>query len=326
MQDKTPFLSVITPTYNRKKLLEKAILSVIHQKNDIPFEWEMIIIDDGSNDGTREYIEKYLNKYENIKYFYQENAWVWKARNIWLDNLSKKSDYTIMLDSDDELTKDCIYICLKKWRELEWNGKYDNIIWLLFHCITDTGKTIWNMSLVNFDNYLYWYNDFLCNKINWEKWSIIKSNIYLNNQNFRFDEDVINEAILRSKIMKFINIHNMNFLYMNYVWRIYWTQNNENINKITKTISKDRFSKNAIWNERVLEIIWDDLLKYGIQKSYSEYLFRAWVNWILYWEKEKWLTYIKKSLKYKFDLKIFIIFILSILSRRVVLTIYKIYI
>jgi glycosyltransferase involved in cell wall biosynthesis len=43
---KKPFITIITPTYNRKELLEKAILSVINQKNDVPFDWEMIITDD----------------------------------------------------------------------------------------------------------------------------------------------------------------------------------------------------------------------------------------------------------------------------------------
>jgi glycosyltransferase involved in cell wall biosynthesis len=45
-----PVISVVIPTYNRKELLEKAILSVINQKKDIPFERELIIVDDGGTD------------------------------------------------------------------------------------------------------------------------------------------------------------------------------------------------------------------------------------------------------------------------------------
>lgn len=45
-----PLISIITPTYNRKELLEKAILSVVHQKKDIPYQREMLITDDGSTD------------------------------------------------------------------------------------------------------------------------------------------------------------------------------------------------------------------------------------------------------------------------------------
>ncbi len=77
MKDNTPFISVIVPTYNRKELLEKAVLSVINQKNDTSFDWELIIVDDGSIDGTYEYIKRYISEYpDNIHYFYQENSGV----------------------------------------------------------------------------------------------------------------------------------------------------------------------------------------------------------------------------------------------------------
>jgi hypothetical protein len=111
----------------------------------------------------------------------------------------------------------------------------------------------------------------------------------------------------------------------NFVWRLYNINHNWET-KITKTISKDRFKNNAIWNEKVLGIIWKDLLIFWNNKNYSELLFRIWVNWILYWEKQKWLDLIKKSLKNNFNLKIFIIFILSLLNKQIILFIYKLYI
>ena len=54
-----PFITFITPTYNREDLIKNSILSVINQKKDIPFERELIIIDDGSTDNTKEIVEKY---------------------------------------------------------------------------------------------------------------------------------------------------------------------------------------------------------------------------------------------------------------------------
>jgi len=154
---------------------------------------------------------------------------------------------------------------------------------------------------------------------------ISADNIYfLENKLFDFALRFKNEAVLWSKILKWSFINWYKNILIDYIWQIYYTWKNNN--KITKTISQDRFRKNAIWNERVLEIIWDDLLKFWFKKSYSDYLFRTWINWILFWEKKKGLDYLKKSLKYNFDLKIFIIFILSILSKKIVLTIYKLYI
>ena len=72
-----PLVTIIIPTYNRKELLEKAVLSVLVQKSNILFEYEIIIIDDGSTDGTEEHIRKYVEDPENhIIYRYQENGGV----------------------------------------------------------------------------------------------------------------------------------------------------------------------------------------------------------------------------------------------------------
>lgn len=112
-----PFISIITPTYNRKVLLEKAILSVISQDQSIPFEWEMIIIDDGGDDKTKEYITSYLKKYQNIRYKHIQNVGMNNARNIGFDMMSPRSDFTIFLDSDDELKENCISTCLSKFEQ-----------------------------------------------------------------------------------------------------------------------------------------------------------------------------------------------------------------
>ena len=75
LTSKAPLITIIIPTYNRKELLEKAILSVINQKKDISFDRELIIVDDGSQDDTKAYIQKYLDTYpQHIQYYYQENA------------------------------------------------------------------------------------------------------------------------------------------------------------------------------------------------------------------------------------------------------------
>ena len=57
----------------------------------------------------------FKNYPNNIKYYFQNNAGVGVARNTCIKNMSLDSDYTILLDSDDELTSDCIYTCLQKW-------------------------------------------------------------------------------------------------------------------------------------------------------------------------------------------------------------------
>ena len=87
-------ISVIIPTFNRRKNLNRTINSVLNQTFQ-PFE--IIVVDDGSTDGTKEWIPYY---YPNIKYIYQSNAGVSAARNKGI-NIAK-GDWLAFLDSDDE--------------------------------------------------------------------------------------------------------------------------------------------------------------------------------------------------------------------------------
>jgi glycosyltransferase involved in cell wall biosynthesis len=61
-----PFFSVVIPTYNRKNAIKKAIDSVLSQSFQ---DFEIIVIDNGSTDGTKQFIQSYSNA--KIKYFYQ---------------------------------------------------------------------------------------------------------------------------------------------------------------------------------------------------------------------------------------------------------------
>lgn len=327
MKNNLPFITIITPTYNRKELLEKAILSVLNQKKDIPYEWEMLIIDDWSNDWTKEYIQKYLDKYiDNIKYFYQENSWVWKARNAWINNINKNSDYLIFLDSDDELKIDLFSFFINKFNDFQIKWEYEKVLGFYFLCEDEKWNIIWNKKILNWNRKIsFTYKNYLNWDINVEMWLITKSNIFINEPYLRFPEDIITETVMRSKMWQFMNKNWFKIFLYDYIWRLYNINHNWET-KITKTISIDRFKKNAIWNKRVLEIIWDDLLKYWYKKSYSEYIFREWINWVLYWDKNKWISLIFKSLHYFLDIKKIVILLISILSRKLLLYIYKIYI
>ncbi len=89
-----PFFSIIIPTYNRADLLPRAIDSVLQQTYD---SWELIIIDDGSKDNTRELVSQYTDA--RIKYIYQNNAERSAARNNGTKNAI--GTYICFLDSDD---------------------------------------------------------------------------------------------------------------------------------------------------------------------------------------------------------------------------------
>ena len=104
-----PFFSVIIPTYNRKKLLALALESVWAQCHT---DYEIIVVDDGSDDGTWGYLESLGDKITALQ---QVNAGPGAARNFGADHAV--GDYLMFLDSDDlwfVWTLETFFIVLKK--------------------------------------------------------------------------------------------------------------------------------------------------------------------------------------------------------------------
>ncbi|MBR4690273.1 MAG: glycosyltransferase family 2 protein [Bacteroidales bacterium] len=92
--ENTMTFSIIIPTYNRAAFLPKAIESVLNQTYT---DWELIIVDDGSTDNTREVVSQYNDG--RITYIYQQNAERSVARNNGIAHA--KGDYVCFLDSDN---------------------------------------------------------------------------------------------------------------------------------------------------------------------------------------------------------------------------------
>lgn len=88
-----PKVSVIIPTYNRANYICEAIDSVLNQTFQ---DFEIIVVDDGSTDNTREVLEQYNKR---IKYFYKTNGGEASARNLGVER--SNGEYIAFLDSDD---------------------------------------------------------------------------------------------------------------------------------------------------------------------------------------------------------------------------------
>ena len=78
-------LSVIIPVYNSQEYVEESIKSIINQKYDFS-KIQVILINDGSTDNSKEICEKFSNKYSNIILINQKNAGVSEARNNGIKN------------------------------------------------------------------------------------------------------------------------------------------------------------------------------------------------------------------------------------------------
>jgi len=91
-----PFFSIIVPTFNRAHLIGKTIKSVQNQGFE---SWELIVVDDGSTDATKELIERLIVDDPRITYLYQQNAERSTARNLGITQ--SKGEYVCFIDSDD---------------------------------------------------------------------------------------------------------------------------------------------------------------------------------------------------------------------------------
>ncbi|CEK16913.1 glycosyl transferase [Chthonomonas calidirosea] len=93
-----PKVSVITPMYNAERFIGATIESVRAQTLQ---DWEHIVVDDGSTDGSTEVVKRYLPLEPRLKLVQQPNGGVSKARNRGFCESSPESEYIVFFDADD---------------------------------------------------------------------------------------------------------------------------------------------------------------------------------------------------------------------------------
>lgn len=108
-----PLVSVVLPTYNRRKLVTRAVQSVLEQSYR---NLELIVVDDGSSDATGEALE-YFTGDPRFHYLYQSNKGQSAARNRAIDRSC--GEYIAFLDSDN------YWLPEKLERQLEFLGRHD---------------------------------------------------------------------------------------------------------------------------------------------------------------------------------------------------------
>lgn len=107
--------SIIIPVYNTYKYVSEAIESLINQSVGLK-NIQIILVNDGSTDGSDEICKDYANRYtNNICYLSQKNKGVSSARNLGLSNARGK--WVNFFDSDDIWSSDALEVALKFWNE-----------------------------------------------------------------------------------------------------------------------------------------------------------------------------------------------------------------
>jgi len=104
-------LTVVIPTYNRKDILKKCLNALFNQTFP-QSDYEIIVIDDGSTDGTEELVKSLLNGPCMLRYFKQENKGPASARNVGIKNANGK---IVLFIGDDIIATPILLEEHSKW-------------------------------------------------------------------------------------------------------------------------------------------------------------------------------------------------------------------
>tara|TARA_A100001015_G_scaffold148912_1_gene165147 strand:- start:31 stop:981 length:951 start_codon:yes stop_codon:yes gene_type:complete len=248
-----PKISIITPTFNRKKLLLRLWDSLKNQKFS-NFEW--IILDDGSTDNTKDEIKK-LND-QRIKYYKQPNKGVNAARLEAETKIDIQSKYVIYIDSDDAFYN-------------------NNTILEMYNYILNTDKSISSVIFSSVDGNSGEQISIIPDKI--ERIKYIDSLI---GRKFSGDAiaiqkiETLNDAFWPKNISgcEFLRHWELNkkydFLSVNKNGKKYFRDRNDNLTSPGMTVKRSKSIINGM--DLAIKLFGDDLIKYA-RNRYSSFLF-----------------------------------------------------
>lgn len=143
--------SIIIPCYNIEKYISKTLESVFNQTFK---DFEIILINDGSNDKTGEILDSYSNKDNRIRVIHKENEGVSEARNIGIRNAI--GEYIYFLDGDDLIEN----TLLERANEVFKNNKIE-IFSFGFNMVYEDGKIKRRYSEEEYNNQIINSKEFL---------------------------------------------------------------------------------------------------------------------------------------------------------------------
>ena len=107
-----PAVSIIIPVYNAEHTLERCVDSVLNQEFE---DFELLLVDDGSSDGSPALCDRYAGRDNRVRVIHRENGGVSAARNAAMELAA--GEYLQFLDSDDWITPDATKLLLRSARE-----------------------------------------------------------------------------------------------------------------------------------------------------------------------------------------------------------------
>lgn len=195
-------ISVIVPIYNADKYLKKCIDSIINQTyKDI----EIILVNDGSTDGSRDIINEYESKDNRIIAVHKENGGIGSAYEIAFEQMT--GDYVSFVDSDDYISLEMYEILV----EVIQNEKPDIVQFNIIK-VDENGNEIGieKFDNINYNNMEYFFKEYYTKRFHPSlgcrifKRDILKD-VRLLKQNIGIDELLITQAMINGNMLVSIN-------------------------------------------------------------------------------------------------------------------------
>lgn len=213
--------SVIIPIYNAAATLGRCLDSLLDQPHD---HVEILVINDGSTDGSGEICQRYARSYSCIHYFEKENGGVSSARNLGLEKAT--GEYILFVDSDDYVTSDYFAVidqAMDCWDPdmlifgLQCFGARNNI-WQTGDFFSDDRLKI--SRFVRNASYAYLYSNLMTRSFRRE---------IIHAQNLRFDE-----ALWVGEDQAFIFAYTMHVKQMASIEKVLYHYSRENSNSLSR--------------------------------------------------------------------------------------------
>lgn len=260
-----PEISVIVPVYNAEKVLSRCIDSILHQ---IYYNFELLLIDDGSLDGSGQICDEYLAKDDRIRVFHKKNGGVSSARNCGLKEAV--GNYLFFIDSDDWVEPDFFSAVSKYF------GQYD-MLFFGGQSVTNEGEKIYTLQPENMNTEVNTLSDIVYSMFRigllGYAWSMaVRRSIVVENQ-IVFKEGVsIHEDSLfcYASLHKVKSVISLDILYYKYV--IYTEGDKSLSNRIP-----NNYSSIAIDRIHQMEYLLSYLQMPEIQQSYILNNMKHWV-------------------------------------------------
>ncbi|WP_434643714.1 glycosyltransferase family A protein [Thermoanaerobacterium thermosaccharolyticum] len=293
--------SIVIPTYNRSNLLKRAINSILNQTYNNG-KIEIIIIDNNSEDDTRDMIEKY---YSDIKYLCnKENRGPGYARNRGLVNSSY--NWVLMLDDDDELVNGALNMIYDKLNSINNLDKYP-----VYNFACSNGFILKDFMILNF-------SDYVNNVIKGDFTPIFNKKMILS-ENLKYPDTIVGgESFLWYKIA---------YKYGIPTWsNVVCLLHDDAPIRLTRKESQIKFAhEHALLQEQYMKEFTELYKKYNINEL-NKRKFAASVYWLLANERKKARKYMLDNIKNRNNIILsFFLIIISYFPLRMVKSLYKLF-